>query len=254
MRKRKTWFLLVVMLACAVGAQAQGLDKTTKKLVKQLDHRDAKRRAEAATLLGKMKSEAAVPQLIEALEDPAWSVRSAVAGALWRLGSPAADAAKVPLEARLNTDESGKVRVNAAGALWRLGVSTRELIPHLKVALDDEDAYARVDAADMLLDMRVAPKEVIPTLEQAMRAEPIAVRERVANQVIERSPLPGEFEPLLITALADSEWSIRLLAAMALSGVEGGASEEAQAALRKATKDRSKVVRNAAQEALATLP
>ena len=151
---------------------------------------------------------------------------------------------------RLRTDEHGKVRVNAAGALWRLGVSTKELIPHLKQALDDESAYARVDAADMLLDMRVAPKEVVPTLEQAMDSGPSAIRERILDQLIERSPLSREFEPLLVTALGDSEWSIRMSAAMTLSMVEGGVSEEAVAALKAATNDKSKVVRTAAQDTL----
>ncbi len=250
MRNKRALVLAIAMLAWVAVAQAQDLDKTTKKLVDQLDHREASRRQEAAVLLGKIKAEAAVPALIVALEDGDWIVRSAAAGALWRIGSPAADSAKPALETRLLTDEVGKVRVNSAGALWRLGASTKELIPHLRPVLDDESAIAQVDAADMLLDMRVDPAEVLPTLERNMKSGQKAVRERVIDQFFGRSPLTDEFEPLLIAALDDSEWSIRLSAAMLLSNVEGEASPQALAALKSATNDKSKDVRNAAQEAL----
>ena len=242
-RARKTRLLTVLMLACAVGAQAQLPDKTMKKVLKELNHRDADRRIEAATLLGRAKVEAAVPDLIVALEDPVWGVRSAAAGALWGIGSPAADPAKAALEKRLNEDESGKVRVKAAGALWRLGVSTKELKPHVRKVLDDESLYAQVDAADMLLDMKVAPKEVLPTLERAMQSKESALRQKV----VDRIELSEEVEPLLIAAMQDSEWSIRLAA---IGKFWSGGSPQAMAALKSATKDSNKSVRTAAQDVL----
>lgn len=245
--QKKTLFLTVAMLACAVAARGQVPDKTMKRLVRDLEHREVGRRIDAANLLGKIKAEVAVPDLIGALEDPVWGVRSAAAGALWRIGSPAADSAKAALETRLQVDEKGKVRVMSAGALWRLGVSTKELIPHVRRVLDDESAYARVDAADMLLDMRVAPGEVLPTLERAMASEQNALRKKVVESLLSRSEA---FDPLIVTALEDSEWSIRLSAVLALSN---GGSPQAVAGLRSATKDRSKVVREAALDALAAL-
>ena len=244
---KKTLLSIVVLLVCAVVAHSQVADKTTQKLIKQLDHREAGRRIEAANLLGKIKSEAAVPGLIEALDDSVWGVRSAAARALWRIGSPAADSARAALDARLHEDESGKVRVMSAGALWRLGVEAKALIPHVRPVLDDESAYAQVDAADMLLDMGVASKEVLPTLEHAMASDESALRKKVIDCLLPRSE---EFESLFLRALNDSEWSIRLAA---VGAFWGGGSPEAVAGLKSATKDRNRAVRSAAQEVLDAL-
>jgi HEAT repeat protein len=107
---------------------------------------DPKVRAQAARSLGALgkNSEAAVPDLIDALKDADEKVRADAAEALWNLG-PCAKGAVPALAAALK-DRAPAVRLNAAGALGEIGPDARSAVPALTKVLRDPDTTVR-DAA-----------------------------------------------------------------------------------------------------------
>lgn len=101
-------------------------------LTRQTNHQDA----------------AAVPGLLDAIEDPDVRIRSAAIKALGEIG----DAAAVPaLMNTLNNDADGDCRWLAAGALGKIGAPA---VPHLLTALGDSDWKVRRSATEALWGMR----------------------------------------------------------------------------------------------------
>ena len=107
-----------------------------------LDHGDDSARYEAAEQLKEMGpwAAAAVPALIDALNDEDWTNRCAVAEALGEIG-PAAVTAIAALTDAIQHDEDLYVQANAVEALGKIGNPTA--IPVLITALANEDGYVR---------------------------------------------------------------------------------------------------------------
>ena len=104
-------------------------------------------RLNAATLLGAIDDEKAIPALIATLKDNNKLVRREASTALSRMGEPAVD----PLIETLN-DEDWRVRGAAAWALGNLG--DEKAIPALEELLDDESGFVKSGAQSAIASIK----------------------------------------------------------------------------------------------------
>jgi len=122
-----------------------------RKLVQTLSGSDEwRQRRQAAEAIGRMgiEAKAAIPSLIESLEDQQWHVRKAAAIALTGMGAEAKPAVH-PLIAALD-DEEWHVRKPAALALGAIGPDAGQAIPALRELLSDPEWQVQKAAADAL--------------------------------------------------------------------------------------------------------
>jgi HEAT repeat protein len=144
------------------------------------------------------EARAAVPHLIEALEDADVQVRWDAAKTLGKIG-PAAGAAVSALAALANDPSDALVRQYAVGALGRIGKNAKGAVPSLIHALKESSMDLHVKAAEALVGIGVA---AVPALIEAMRDTDQAFRVRAAGTLrriaggygtIDRaaSPTPG---------------------------------------------------------------
>jgi HEAT repeat protein len=135
--------------------------------IKRLQDQDITVRVEAARDLADMgvQAKAAVPALMEALNDKASSIRKAAAGALGNIGAEAA----VPALTKALRDTDGKVRWQAADALGRIGPKAHRAVPALMEALKDKEPSMRGIAADALGGIGESyAAAAVPSLQQAV--------------------------------------------------------------------------------------
>ena len=131
-------------------------------------------------LVAIVEQEAAVPVLLEGLDDPDDQVREGIVFALRMTGTGAVPALIVACQ-----DEDAYVRAVAAGLLGQIGPKAEAAIPALKERLQDGDASVRQAATHALKAIKMEPMPE-PNLEQpAAPSEPVA-----AKQPVTAPPLP----------------------------------------------------------------
>lgn len=133
-------------------------------------------RVDAAFLLAKQteyKDAAAVPGLLDALNDEDARIRSAACKALGDIGDGAAvtDLLRVMVK-----DSDSNIRWQATGALGKIGAAA---VPGLCEALRDEDWKVRRSAAEALWSMH--EPEAIPALTEALVDKNDVVRQAAAG-------------------------------------------------------------------------
>ena len=116
-------------------------------LIDALSSRKKNIRLNAATLLGAIGDEKAIPALIATLKDNNKLVRREASTALSRMGEPAVD----PLIETLG-DEDWRVRGAAAWALGNLG--DEKAIPALEELLDDESGFVKQGAQSAIASIK----------------------------------------------------------------------------------------------------
>ncbi|MEO8613062.1 MAG: HEAT repeat domain-containing protein [Chloroflexota bacterium] len=135
-------------------------------------------RVDAAFMLTKQthnKEPAAVPGLLDALEDEDIRIKVAACTALGEIGAPSA----VPVLLHiLNKDNNNDLRWAATGALGKMGVAA---VPGLIKALQDDDWKVRRSAADALWGLR--EPSAAPALVEAMFDKNDVVRQAAAGAV-----------------------------------------------------------------------
>ena len=200
-------------------------------------------------LLGKTKSEVAIPGLLKALEDSDWNVRWSAADALGKLGLEAAipgllQALQVLADSDWDTDAAWEVRERAAEALENLG--SEAAVPGLLKALEHSDSDVRRRAAEALGNL--GSEAAVPGLLQALEHSAWDVRENAAKalgNLGSEAALPG-----LLQALEHSAWDVSENAAKALGNL---GSKAAAPGLLQALKHSDSGVRRSAAEALGNL-
>ena len=122
-------------------------EEAVDPLIDALSSRKKNIRLNAATLLGAIDDEKAIPALIATLKDNNKLVRREASTALSRMGEPAVD----PLIETLN-DEDWRVRGAAAWALGNLG--DEKAIPSLEKLLDDESGFVKQGAQSAIKSIK----------------------------------------------------------------------------------------------------
>lgn len=121
-------------------------DFTTEDFIHQLQHsQDPDERLYAAFKLGRDKSPIVIQPLLDASDDPEFTVRARIAEALGtRDNAPEI----LPTLIQLLQDDEVIVRRTAADSLGNIGYA--EAVPHLCTALKDQDETVRSHAAEAL--------------------------------------------------------------------------------------------------------
>jgi HEAT repeat protein len=269
---------LVVGLEIPQQLKNQLLSKTCSNsavsyLLQVLDNQDSDVRQSAAKGLGEIGSDAAIPRLIQALEeDESSDVRGSITTALGKIGSDAV----IPslLQTLTNTDEEYGVRLNAAIFLGRVGNET--VIPALIEFLFTDSLEGWMSAAAAL--SQIASKQTITELSEALEqgnadmcwraaytlgeigddaaiASLIKLLEDRRFLVIVRPEAAkalgkiGSFSavPSLLSALNDEDYAVRASAVAALGDIGDTA---VTSELLQALQDNHYQVRQAAAQAL----
>jgi hypothetical protein len=155
--------------------------------------RDPATRWMAVVALGEMGPEAraAVPHLVDALEDADAPVRWDAAKTLGKIG-PAAAAAVPTLAALVNDPQDAVVRPYAVVALGRIGRNAKGAVPSLIHALKEHAADIRAKAGEALVQIGGA---AVPALIEAMKDEDSEFRARAANALTEIAAGHAASEP-----------------------------------------------------------
>jgi cyclophilin family peptidyl-prolyl cis-trans isomerase len=154
--------------------------------------------------------------------DPDWTVRAALATTLGGLGKDAA----TPRLGQLAGDTDARVRAPALTALARVGAAGAEKV--LTAELQHTDPVVRMAAARGLGTLKAAG--AVPALSKALEAS------RADTTYVARAAIlgalagldPATATPLLRTALADTDWAVRVRAAALLRELDAKAAAAPQ--------------------------
>jgi HEAT repeat protein/flagellar basal body rod protein FlgF len=209
---------------------------------------DPRHRYEAAAALGRMggKAAAAVPRLMERLDDPT----SGAARALGQIG-PAAAGAVAALAKALQHQEP-YVREQAADALGRIGPQARAAVPALLEAMKDADWEVRWRAATAIGLIGAKDSGCLAVLTGLLEDENSYVRQRVAETLGQLGVGSTKIERLLQQAGRAEELGERVWPLFAL-GLIGEKPASSVLSLTAILLRDERSVRLAACEALARL-
>ncbi len=218
--------------------------------------KDKTRRDSAALTLGRMgkSAEAALPDLMEGLNDPDATFRISSHQALVHMGPSA-----VPQLIQALKDPSDRVWYSAVLALGKIGPAAKSAVPALMEAMKSDNkglrilalnALVRIEPDHRAIDARV--EEIVPVLADSLRhAEPaLRLWSCVCLGKIGRGAKPAA--PELAAALKDKDLRVRIQAAMALGQI-GPDAKDASKSLIEALADAPVPLRAAAVAALARL-
>jgi NADH dehydrogenase len=130
--------------------------------------------------------QAAVPELIQALNDDDWQVRHQAALVLGAIG-PEAKAAVPALIAALDDDDK-YFRSHAATALGKIGPEARAAVPALIEALKDRDEDVRRAAAAALGEIGPEARQAVAALVELLRDPRKPVRKQAVRALEEIDP------------------------------------------------------------------
>ncbi len=205
---------VVLASASSPCGTAQAPADDVAELVEQLESARAFGRREAAEGLGAFGEQArpAVEPLVRRLEEePLWSVRRAIVGALGAIGDRRGVDALVD---RLEVERSTGVREEIAAALALLGGAQAERALFELLADPDDDV---VDAALAALE-RAGAETLVATLFEMLSHDDADVRATAARALTDRAA--AEVVDVLLPLLADAHPAVRASAAEALAGRE----------------------------------
>jgi HEAT repeat protein len=169
-------------LAAALALQLYGSHVPPEPLLRALRQDDGRLSSESATALAAV-GPAAVPGLIDALEDPQPRVRALACYALSRMRPAPPEAA--PALARRLTDPELQIAGQAAHALQQIGTPA---VPHLIQVLQEADPRGRQHAALALGAMGRQGQPAVPTLLAALEDEEGSVREQARKALRNLAP------------------------------------------------------------------
>jgi len=243
------------------AAEAEGA--RIAELLAQLDSQAAVSRAQAAQALGEAKVAAAIPKLIEMLDDPDEDAQWKATVALAAIGKPSvpaliealnlekerprwkAEAALKmigadALDGLIEALEDRRVRVRQSTAYLLGEIGDPKAIDPLAAALADKDEDTRWKAATSLT--KFGTRATLAVLRQ-LKAQSVEAR-RCAAWVFQQVK-DTEAIPALVAALNDSDEQVRWKAAIALQKIGPPAADPLLTLLRSPTvrEDRKKMLK-----------
>jgi HEAT repeat protein len=206
------------LAARALGELGSRAKAAIPALVQALDDPDSTVRDEAEAALSRF-GEAVVPELVEKLKDPDQFVRLRVVSVLGRIG-PEAKAA-LPAVEEAKADPSPFVRAEAEKAALRIGLDAKTLLNLLKGKDEEKRLYA-IRAAGYLGHHA---KPVLPELCQLLRWDKERnkeIRREAAKSLAELGKDARDALPAMTNGLADPDDGVKLhlLAALEQLGPE----------------------------------
>lgn len=225
-----------------------------ERALDELGHLDRAMRDQAVRQLV-ADGAAAVPLVIDYLQDDYNQGRALAAYVLGRIGAESDDQRLLPLLRRLLNDQDEVLRARAAEALGNLGDPAA--IPALQQALLDNKSRIR-EQARLALQKLGAPQDAPPTDDidpslldqhaQELRSRPAHTRDRASRALVAIGPAAV---PTVLSMLTAREAWARKAAADVLRQLEDPRALEALRAT--AAKDRDPLVREAARAAVTAL-
>lgn len=191
------------------------VEPVIEALGRELERTDTLRGARmASSILGRLGDDRATPALDTAAGHGDWKVRSAVAGAIGRVGS----ANGLPGLLRLLDDENEIVRKSSAVALRRMAAELTppddEVIRALAGALDDEYYHVRYSAAAALVELGADALPALLAVAEDGAGPSRLVALSAVGRIADTSAL-GALEDLL----SDDDWAVRGFAAEAIGRI-----------------------------------
>jgi HEAT repeat protein len=157
----KKWFRPGVANVYPVGALAPGYAESVPKLIPVLKDPNPRAREAAAYDLGTLRpkempaAKAAIPALIEALQDKDEIVRITVAEAILKIDRTQSQTT-IPALIDLLSETNYTVRLRAVDLLRQMGTDATPALPALEQALHDNARIVQVWAAEALAQIRSA--------------------------------------------------------------------------------------------------
>jgi HEAT repeat protein len=233
------------------GAQLAG---TEAVVLASLDDADEDVRASACHALEYVGLPASqhLQRILHILEaEPSGDVRDRAAGQLRELARRTDISSATPTLARLlggaPAKPSHSVARSICETLGRIGPGARAAVPALLEALDDD--WLALPAAEALWSIERRAELVLPTLDREFEDN----GETVCDIVCLMGPAARPLLPKLLDALAqDDYWDLQWAAGDAIGHVASG-DPETLAALQKALRHESGIVRSSAAKALARI-
>lgn len=149
-----------------IGPEAK---TATPHLLKCLDDTDAIIRGTTMETLALMKSEVAIPALVEAVKDTDNYVKKRAVQAIADIGKPTEVVIATLLETLKDSDE--EIRQISLEGIGNLGPKAAKAVPHLIISLKDESMLIRLYSAQALGKIGKAAKAAIPTLTSIVNQE-----------------------------------------------------------------------------------
>lgn len=247
--------------------------KFTPELIKLLEHDSAKVRAESADTLGLFgnTARAALPNLIEGLEDSDMFVKEACIGAIGKMGDHAAEAV-LPLMELLDRYWDQRPSTLISDSLSSISSPRIEDLDKIIDYLRDKRYTIAKSAIDVIQNMGANAEKALPTLVDGMKNYNLIddIKKALASVGLEKAAphlvqLLGDSElkglakttvifyigtvkpkiltavPVLIEMYKDGDASVRARVVQSLGKI--GPAEAVLPTMIKATKDESEIVR-----------
>jgi len=239
---------------CCFALERIGPEKTgaaIPTLIEALDDREGAVRAMAARVLAwhGAKAAKAVPALIRAYEQGSGWVSAQAADTLRCLG-PAAQAAVPALRKGLKDSDHLETRAMTARALWLLDPGGADMVPVLVEVLEQDDHGGRYSAIETLGWMKERARAAVPALRKMLEDPRMHYRNEVALNLFRIDPKQEGLVEVFLAKLREEHSGERWRAVKALEEM-GPAAATAAPALEKLLEDEDPHVREAAASALA---
>jgi HEAT repeat protein len=237
--------MVVWTAVVAMAGLCDARQKDVQGLILRLEVSDVYTRVWGARELGKLgpKGKAAVPALIQALDDESPDVRKEVAAALGKIG-PDANEAIPALILRLEDTETS-VCARAVEALARIGPETEDVVPALVRALSDPSSTVRSEALRALGSIGPTAEQAIPSIINLLNTDR-SVHHVLTDTLAAIGPM---VIPEVTDALRNEDHNVRCMAAEAL-GKMGPLASPAVNELKAALHDKNTGVQAEAAWAL----
>ena len=211
-------------------------DAVIEPLLENVKSLNTEQRERVIAALGTLKVQQAVPAIVEVLTDTTYTRRYVAAWALGEIGHPDG----IPALIRALDDEVLQVRRYATRSLIKFNQTAVEPLV-LAVASSSDRAAAGIIRALGDIGDRRALDPLLKLVSGPVRSEAFLALGKLRDPRAEKA---------LIVGLSDSDWQVRMNAAMALGPV-GGISSEAP--LRLCLEDEVLVVREWSARSLSTI-
>ncbi len=190
-----------------LGALGERASAAVPGLLELLDDERREVRIEAADALGYSDDERAIDPLIETMLDPERKVRFWASKAVGRFGTAAAPrliehmSGASPLHNLEFEDEAGKKHTIREAIRWRLIAMGTPAVPYLVLALDHEDWRLRSNTITTLGEIGAKAKAAIPGLIKVLQGDDKRLKVYSARSLGKI----GDIDPAVVPALKEAE-------------------------------------------------